>query len=240
MALRPSSARIEVRHDGTAADLISDTPEKTRAARSMPWSSHSRQPERSRHPPRRTVPVARKAGRARSREVPTAHGAGCRHLTARRAGVMLVTLAPEQVPDGFIAQLARPASGSRSGTRGNLRADQGRAGAGPHRVHAPLQRHAAAGKPRAWSDRRGLETPDVWFGMIVDGHHVDPGPAPPGASGALRVRCSSPMRCRPSEGAVPLHALRPGNQRSRGPLHEGGRFARRRSSRHGVGRAQLR
>ena len=76
-------------------------------------------------------------------------------LTARRGGVTLVTLAPEQVPEGFVARLA---SGGRARfarpLHGDLCANQGRAGGRPHRVHAPLQRHAAAGKPRARPRRR--------------------------------------------------------------------------------------
>ena len=97
------------------------------------------------------------------------------HLTARRPGATLVTLAPEQVPDAFIAELAR------AGVRVSL----------GHSVATYAQTRAAlaqgltgfthlfnAMRPPASREPgpivAALETPGVWFGMIVDGHHVDP------------------------------------------------------------------
>ena len=101
---------------------------------------------------------------------------GRRLLTAARTGVMLVTLAPEQVPAGFIAQLA---DGRRPRVarpfHGDLRADQGGAGARA----SPASRICSTPCGRSDSREPGpiaaaLEAPDAWFGMIVDGHHVDP------------------------------------------------------------------
>ena len=95
-------------------------------------------------------------------------------LTARRAGVMLVTLAPEQVRTGSSRNSPRPASASRSGTPRQ-----------PAQTKAALA-EGLTGFTHLFNAMRlptsrepgpivaGLETPDAWFGMIVDGHHVDP------------------------------------------------------------------
>jgi N-acetylglucosamine-6-phosphate deacetylase len=155
--------------------LISDTPEKTRAAldavaRAIPANPgvlgiHLEGPFLS---PEK--PGVHDAARFRR---PTALDA--EQLAARRAGVTLVTLAPEQVPDGFIAQLAK------AGVRVSL----------GHSVATYAQTQAAlaqgltgfthlfnAMRPPASREPgpivAGLETPGAWFGMIVDGHHVDP------------------------------------------------------------------
>ena len=96
-------------------------------------------------------------------------------LTARRAGVTLVTLAPEQVPDGFVARLVE------AGVRVSL----------GHSVATYAQTKAAlaeglTGFTHLFNAMRlptsrepgpvvaALEAPEAWFGMIVDGHHVDP------------------------------------------------------------------
>ena len=96
-------------------------------------------------------------------------------LTAQRAGAMLITLAPEQVPRGFIAQLVA------NGIRVSL----------GHSIATYLQTRVAIAEgltgfthlfnamPPLLSREPGpiaaaLESPSVWYSMIADGVHVDP------------------------------------------------------------------
>jgi N-acetylglucosamine-6-phosphate deacetylase len=155
--------------------LISDTPEKTRAAldaveRAMPANPsvlgiHLEGPFLSPEKPGVHDP-------ARFRR-PTAQDV--EHLTARRAGAMLVTLAPEQVPDGFVAQLARAGVRVSLGhsvatyAQTKMALAQGLTGF-THLFNA--MRLPASREPGPIV--AALETPGAWFGMIVDGHHVDP------------------------------------------------------------------
>jgi N-acetylglucosamine-6-phosphate deacetylase len=97
-------------------------------------------------------------------------------LVARlRNSVTLVTLAPEQVPEGFIAQLAG------AGVRVSL----GHSMATYAQTHAALSEGLTgfthlfnAMRPLASREpgpiAAALEEPDAWFGMIVDGEHVAP------------------------------------------------------------------
>jgi N-acetylglucosamine-6-phosphate deacetylase len=96
-------------------------------------------------------------------------------LIAPRKGVLLVTLAPEVVPPGFIAQLAAA----------DVRVSLG------HSMASYLQTRAAmaeglrgfthlfnAMRPLASREpgpiAQALESVDAWYGLIVDGVHVDP------------------------------------------------------------------
>jgi N-acetylglucosamine-6-phosphate deacetylase len=96
-------------------------------------------------------------------------------LTARRAGVTLVTLAPEQVPDGFVGRLVeagvRVSLGHSAATYAQTKAAlaQGLSGF-THLFNA--MRPPASREPGPVV--AALEASSVWFGMIVDGHHVDP------------------------------------------------------------------
>jgi N-acetylglucosamine-6-phosphate deacetylase len=96
-------------------------------------------------------------------------------LTAPRLGVTLVTLAPERVPAGFIAALVK------AGVRvslGHSMADYQQTKAAmaaglsgfTHLFNAMRQLSSRDPGPIA----AALETPGAWFGMVVDGEHVDP------------------------------------------------------------------
>jgi N-acetylglucosamine-6-phosphate deacetylase len=96
-------------------------------------------------------------------------------LTTGRAGVTLVTLAPEQVPADFIAQLTgagvRVALGHSMATYAQTKAAlaQGLTGF-THLFNAMRPLGSRDPGPIA----AALEAPGAWFGMIVDGEHVDP------------------------------------------------------------------
>lgn len=96
-------------------------------------------------------------------------------LLAPRKTVTLVTLAPEQVPQGFIAELAK------AGVRVSL----GHSMASYAQTRAAMQEGLSgfthlfnAMRPLGSRDpgpiAAALESPKVWFGLIVDGVHVDP------------------------------------------------------------------
>jgi len=96
-------------------------------------------------------------------------------LTAAQSTKILMTLAPEQVPEGFIAELAA----------GGVRVAVGHTMATYAQTKNAL-REGARGFTHLFNAMRplgsrepgpiaaALETPDAWFGMIVDGIHVDP------------------------------------------------------------------
>ncbi len=96
-------------------------------------------------------------------------------LIAPRRGVTLVTLAPERVPAGFIAELVK------AGVRVSL----GHSMATYQQTKAALAEgltgftHLFNAMPQLLSRDPGpiaaaLETERAWFGMIVDGQHADP------------------------------------------------------------------
>jgi N-acetylglucosamine-6-phosphate deacetylase len=96
-------------------------------------------------------------------------------LTAPHRARILVTLAPEQVPEGFIAKLTargiRVAIGHSMATYAQTKqALQEGARGFTHLFNAMRPLGSREPGPIA----AALETPDAFFGMIVDGIHVDP------------------------------------------------------------------
>ena len=96
-------------------------------------------------------------------------------LTSWSAGVVLVTLAPERVPAGFIAALARAgvrvSLGHSMATYAQTKAALAEGLTGfTHLFNA--MRPLASREPGPIA--AALEPPGAWFGMIVDGQHVDP------------------------------------------------------------------
>jgi N-acetylglucosamine-6-phosphate deacetylase len=96
-------------------------------------------------------------------------------LCANRKGTLLVTLAPERVPRGFIACLAktgvRVSLGHSMATYAETCAATAEGLSGfTHLFNAMRPLTSREPGPVA----RALEAADVWFGMIVDGFHVDP------------------------------------------------------------------
>jgi N-acetylglucosamine-6-phosphate deacetylase len=90
-------------------------------------------------------------------------------------GIALVTLAPEQVPADFIGKLARAgvrvALGHSMATYAETKAAMARGLTGVTHLFNAM-RPIAAREPGPIV--AALETPGVWYGMIVDGLHVDP------------------------------------------------------------------
>jgi N-acetylglucosamine-6-phosphate deacetylase len=96
-------------------------------------------------------------------------------LVAPRKTVRLVTLAPERVPRGFISCLAKAgilvSLGHSMATYSETCAAMGEGLSGfTHLFNAMRSLESREPGPVA----AAIESPEAWFGMIVDGHHVDP------------------------------------------------------------------
>ena len=96
-------------------------------------------------------------------------------LTAPRRGVLMVTLAPEVVPPGLIAKLVaagiRVSLGHSMATYAQTRAAMAEGLIGfTHLFNA--MRPLASREPGPIA--LALESPETWYGLIVDGVHVDP------------------------------------------------------------------
>jgi N-acetylglucosamine-6-phosphate deacetylase len=96
-------------------------------------------------------------------------------LSAPRQGVLLVTLAPEVVPPGFIAALVaagvRVLLGHSMATYEQTRAAMAEGLTGfTHLFNAMRPLSSRDPGPIA----QALESPEAWYGLIVDGVHVDP------------------------------------------------------------------
>jgi len=166
------------RRFGTTAflpTLISDTREKTKSALAVVEELVDKEP---------SVIGIHLEGPFLSPEMPGVHGLShirvptaqdVAMLTAVRSGVMVVTLAPEQVPEGFIHQLTR------SGVRVCLGHSMATYAETRHAMLEGLTGFTHLfNSMRALASREpgpiaaALESSDAWFGMIVDGAHVDP------------------------------------------------------------------
>ena len=96
-------------------------------------------------------------------------------LTKPHAGVTLVTLAPERVPGGFVAELTkagiRVALGHSMATYAETRAALAEGLTGfTHLFNA--MRPLASREPGPIA--AAIETPGAFYGLIVDGEHVAP------------------------------------------------------------------
>lgn len=166
------------RRFGTTAllpTLLSDTPEKMRAARDAIEAAAGIDP---------SVIGLHYEGPYLSPDKAGVHDRGMLRrpepgeiglLAPLRNGVTLVTLAPEQVPEGFIAQLAgagvRVSLGHSMATYAQTRAalSEGLTGF-THLFNA--MRPLASREPGPIA--AALEESGAWFGMIADGEHVSP------------------------------------------------------------------
>jgi N-acetylglucosamine-6-phosphate deacetylase len=166
------------RRFGTTAmlpTLLSDTPEKMRAAREAIEAVAGVDP---------SVIGLHFEGPFLSPEKAGVHDRGMLRrpepgdvdlLAPLRNLVTLVTLAPEQVPEGFIAQLAdagvRVSLGHSMATYGQTRAAMSEGLTGFTHLFNTM-RPLASREPGPIA--AALEEPEAWFGMIVDGEHVAP------------------------------------------------------------------
>jgi N-acetylglucosamine-6-phosphate deacetylase len=96
-------------------------------------------------------------------------------LCGPRKGALLVTLAPERVPTGFIARLVqsgvRVSLGHSLATYAETLAAMAEGLSGfTHLFNA--MRPLASREPGPIA--AALESPNAWFGIIIDGFHVDP------------------------------------------------------------------
>jgi N-acetylglucosamine-6-phosphate deacetylase len=166
------------RRFGTTAllpTLISDTPEKTRAALSAVQQLVDIEPSvLGIHLEGPFLSPERPGVHAlRNIRIPTAEDTAL--LTEPRRGVLHITLAPERVPAGFVRQLVRAGMrvslGHSMATYAQTRAamQEGMTGF-THLFNA--MRPLASREPGPIA--AALESPEAWFGMIVDGVHVDP------------------------------------------------------------------
>jgi N-acetylglucosamine-6-phosphate deacetylase len=160
---------------GLLPTLISDSPEKMRLALDAADAAVSEEG---------SVLGVHLEGPYLSREKPGVHdirqirppSAGeLAMLTAPRNGVLLVTLAPEVVPQGFIAELVaagiRASLGHSMASYRQTRAAMAEGLTGfTHLFNAMRPLSSREGGPIA----QALESPDAWYGLIVDGVHVDP------------------------------------------------------------------
>jgi N-acetylglucosamine-6-phosphate deacetylase len=160
---------------GLLPTLITDSPDKMRRALDAANSAVTREPG---------ILGVHLEGPFLSPEKPGVHDV--RHirqpglddlalLTAPRNGVLLVTLAPEVVPPGFIAELVaagvRVSLGHSMATYQQTRAAMGEGLTGfTHLFNAMRPLASREGGPIA----QALESTDAWYGLIVDGVHVDP------------------------------------------------------------------
>ena len=155
--------------------LLSDTPEKMCAARDAVAAVASIEPSVIGVHYEGPLLSPIKAGVHDKRMIRCAKPGDVELLKSLRAGTTLVTLAPEQVPQRFIARLVsagiRVSLGHSMATYAQTRAALSERLTGfTHLFNAMRPRESREPGPIA----AALEEPGAWFGMIVDGVHVDP------------------------------------------------------------------
>src|SRR5580700_7428059 len=176
----PGTAAIAAAHRrfGTTAmlpTLLSDTPERMRAARDAIEATAGVDPSVIGLHYEGPFLSPDKAGVHDRSMLRRAEPDDIDLLAPLRNGVTLVTLAPEQVPEGFITQLAgagvRVSLGHSMATYAQTRAalSEGLTGF-THLFNA--MRPLASREPGPIA--AALETPDAFYGLIVDGEHVAP------------------------------------------------------------------
>jgi N-acetylglucosamine-6-phosphate deacetylase len=166
------------RRFGTTAmlpTLISDTPEKTNAALAAVAKLVGSDPSILGIHLEGPFLSPEKPGVHALRHIRTPTAADEAMLAMPHPGVMVMTLAPERVPPGFIRQLAstgaRICLGHSVATYQEARAAMAEGLTGfTHLFNAMPPLGSREPGPIA----AALESPDIWFGMIVDGVHVDP------------------------------------------------------------------
>ena len=160
---------------GLLPTLISDSAEKMRLALDAASAAASEEPSVLGVHLEGPFLSSEKPGVHDTRQIRSPSADELALLTAPRNGVLLVTLAPEVVPPGFIAQLV--AAG--------IRVSLGHSMASYRQTHAAMAEGLTGfthlfNAMRPLSSREGgpiaqaLEAPDAWYGLIVDGVHVDP------------------------------------------------------------------
>ncbi|HEY1363651.1 MAG TPA: N-acetylglucosamine-6-phosphate deacetylase [Xanthobacteraceae bacterium] len=160
---------------GLLPTLITDAPEKMQAALAAVQAARAGQPGILGIHLEGPFISPERAGVHVIRHIRAPSAADSEMLGARGAGVMLVTLAPEQVPAGFIAELVSM----------GIRVSLGHSAASYRQTRAAMAEglagftHLFNAMPPLLSRDPGpiaaaLESPSASYGLIVDGIHVDP------------------------------------------------------------------
>ena len=160
---------------GLLPTLISDSPQKMRQALDAASAAASGEPGILGIHLEGPFLSSEKPGVHDPRQIRSPSADELTMLTAPRNGVLLVTLAPEVVPPGFIAQLVaagiRVSLGHSMASYRQTRAAMAEGLTGfTHLFNAMRSLSSREGGPIA----QALESPDAWYGLIVDGVHVDP------------------------------------------------------------------
>jgi N-acetylglucosamine-6-phosphate deacetylase len=160
---------------GFLPTLISDSPARMKAALDAVAASIDSQPSVLGIHLEGPFLSPGKAGIHDARAIRAPTPADAEILALPRKGEMLMTLAPEEVPPGFIARLARAgirlSLGHSMATYAQTRQAMAEGITGfTHLFNAMRPLESREPGPIA----AALESPDAWYGLIVDGVHVDP------------------------------------------------------------------
>ncbi len=237
----PTISAIAAAHRkfGTTAflpTLISDSPAKMQAALDAVQASIDTEPSVLGIHFEGPFLSPRKAGIHDVRAIRAPTPADLELLALPRKGEMLLTLAPEEVPPGFVARLARTgirlSLGHSMATYAQTRQAMAEGMTGfTHLFNAMRPLESREPGPIA----AALESPDAWYGLIVDGVHVDP------AMLRLALRgAGHPMLVPGRRTTINLHALRSADHKSWRTLRQRQRNAGGQRSEHGRRGLQLR